>query len=243
VSVYALDLEKSRDEIIIRYLPLVKFIAGRIIVGKMSPVDTDDLINYGVIGLIDAIDKFDPSKGVKFETYASLRIKGTIIDELRKLNWMPRSAIGKISQLNRLKDELKEKFGREPNTAELASGLGVSLSDLKKIENYINYLSMVSLDEIVFQSDDDEIFLSSTLEDNRSPRPDNIMEEKEKLVMLKRAIDMLDEKDRLILNLYYYEKLTLKEIGHILEVSESRVSQLHSRVVLRLRDNLKKLNY
>lgn len=242
MSSYALGYE-TREEKIVRYLPLVKFIASRIFTGRMSPVDQDDLINYGVIGLIDAIDRFDTSKGVKFETYASLRIKGAIIDELRKLNWMPRSAISKISRLNEVKETLKEKLDREPNSSEIASELGVSMSDLRKIESYVNYLSVVSLDEIIFQSDDDEIFLSSTIEDEKSPRPDNVLEEKEKFHMLKGAIDMLEEKDKLILNLYYHEKLTLKEIGQVLDISESRVSQLHSRIILRLRDNLKKLKY
>lgn len=242
MSSYALGLE-SRDEKIIRYLPLVKFIASRVLIGKAPSLDLDDLINYGVIGLIDAIDRFDPSKGVKFETYASLRIKGAIIDELRKLSWMPRSAIGKVTKLNQVRENLKEKLGREPNSSEIAADLGVSLNDLRKVESYVNYLSVVSLDEIVFHSDDDELFLSSTLEDDTSPRPDSIMEEKEKHNVLKMAIDMLEEKDKLILNLYYYEKLTLKEIGQVLEISESRVSQLHSRVILRLRDNLKKLRY
>lgn len=242
MSSYALNIE-SRQEKIIAYLPLVKYIASRIVIGKMSPVDLDDLVSFGVIGLIDAIDKFDTEKGVKFETYASLRIKGAIIDELRKLSWMPRSALSKITRLNEVKDELKEKLGREPNSSELAAGLEVPVSDLRKIENYVNYLSVVSLEEVIFQSDDDEIFLSATIEDVKSPRPENMMEEKEKFEMLKKSIDMLDEKDKLVLNLYYYEKLTLKEIGHVLDISESRVSQIHSRVILRLRDNLKKLHY
>jgi len=242
MSMYALDL-CDREEKIIRYLPLVKYIAGRIVIGKMSPVDVDDLINYGVIGLIDAIDKFDPSRGVKFETYASLRIKGAIIDELRKINWVPRSAMVKVSQLNKAREDFKEIFGREPRSSELSESLGISPKELAKIENYVNYLSVVSLEEIIFQSGEDEILLGSTIEDENSPKPESLVEEKEKLVLLKQAIEMLDEKDKLLLNLYYYEKLTLKEIGHVLGVSESRVSQLHSRVILRLRNNLRKLDY
>jgi len=242
LSSHAQNFE-TRDEIIMRYLPLVKFIAGRIFISKLSSVDTDDLTGYGVIGLIDAIAKFDPAKGVKFETYASLRIRGAIIDELRKINWMPRTVITKVSKLNEVRENLKSKLGREPRSSELAEGLGISLEELRKTESYINYLSIISLDEIIFQSDDDDIFLHSTVEDCSSPRPENVLEDKEKLIMLKKAIVMLDEKDKLVLNLYYYEKLTLKEIGQALEVSESRVSQIHSRAILRLRDNLKKLNY
>ncbi|WP_054874967.1 FliA/WhiG family RNA polymerase sigma factor [Oxobacter pfennigii] len=234
---------ESREDTILRYLPLVKFIASRIAIGKMSPVDSDDLINYGVIGLIDAIDKFDPKRGVKFETYASLRIKGAIIDELRKISWMPRSAMGKVTRLNEVREELKEKLGRDPKNSELSEALDLPIEDLQKIEGYVNYLSVVSLDEIIFHSDDDDIFLSATIEDVKSPRPEMILEDKEKMQLLKKSIEMLNEKDKLVLSLYYYEKLTLKEIGQIMSISESRVSQLHSRVILRLRDNLKKLKY
>lgn len=239
---YALEGE-SRDEKIIRYLPLVKMIAGRIFVSKFSPVDTEDLISFGIIGLIDAIDRFDPSKGVKFETYASLRIKGAIIDELRKLSWMPRTAVQKISKLNEVKENLKSSLGREPSDDEISAELDVPVEELRKTEVYINYLSVVSLDEIIFQSDDDEIFLYAAIEDEKSPRPDVQLEDKEKHDLLKAAIDMLDEKDKLVLSLYYYERLTLKEIGKVMDVSESRVCQIHSRAIIRLRENLKKLKY
>lgn len=242
IGAYALNTE-TRDEKIIQYLPLVKFIASRVFISKASAVDMDDLIGYGVIGLIDAIDKFDPSKGVKFETYASLRIKGAIIDELRKLNWMPRTALAKVSRLNEVRDVLKIKLGREPDDKELASELNISVEEMRKTESYVNYLSVVSLDEVIFQPGDDELAVHTTVEDVKSPRPDSIVEDREKHVMLKRAVEMMNDKDRLILNLYYFEKLTLKEIGHVLEVSESRVSQLHSRAILRLKENLARLNY
>jgi len=237
----ALELE-DREETIIKYLPLVKYIAGRMVIGKSASVDIDDLIGYGVIGLIDAIDKFDPGRGVKFETYASLRIKGAIIDELRKLSWVPRTAMGKLNKLNSVKDDLREKLGREPKDSEVADELGISMSELVQVEGYINYLSVTSLEDLIFKNDD-EVCLSSMVEDVNSPRPDRILEEKETYDILKKAIDMLNEKDRLVLSLYYYEKLTLKEIGHVLGVSESRVSQLHSRMILRLKDNVAKLQY
>lgn len=232
-----------RDQKIVQYLPLVKYIAGRIIVGKSSAIDMEDLIGYGVIGLIDAIDRFDPKKGVKFETYANFRIKGAIIDELRKLNWVPRSAMAKITKLNDIKSALKSKLLREPSDEEIACELGVEVEELRKTESYINYLSIVSLDEVIFQSDEDEISMHSMVEDTKSPRPDVIVEDKEKLSTLKKAIELMNEKDRLVLNLYYNEKLTLKEIGHVLDVSESRVSQLHSRAILRLRETIRKLGY
>lgn len=242
MSSYALKTE-NREEMIVRYLPLVKYIANRIMISKPTRAEIDDLISYGIIGLIDAVDKFDPDKGVKFETYASLRIKGAIIDELRKLNWMPRTAVARITKLNETRETLKERLGREPSECEVAASMGVAVSEIRKIEGYVNYLSMVSLEDIIFKSGDEDIFLSSTIEDTKSPRPDRLLEDKEKLSMLKRAIDMLEEKDKIILNLYYYEKLTLKEIGCVLGVSESRVCQIHSRAILRLRDNFKKLNY
>lgn len=242
MSTFALNID-DREEKILKYLPLVKFISGRVISGRVPYVDMDDLVNYGIIGLIDAIDKFDPSKGVKFETYASLRIKGAIIDELRKLSWVPRSASSKITKLNEARDTLRERLKREPTDVELSSELQIDTSELHKIESYVNYLSVVSLDDIIFQSDSDDISLSSTIEDDKSPRPEKILEEREKFYILKEAIEMMGDKDRLVLTLYYYEKLTLKEIGQVLDVSESRVSQIHSRAILRLRDNFKKLGY
>jgi RNA polymerase sigma factor for flagellar operon FliA len=234
---------ETREEKIIKYLPLVKMIAGRIFFSKSSPVDTEDLVSFGIIGLIDAVDRFDPSKGVKFETYASLRIKGAIIDEIRKLSWIPRTAMAKISKLNEVRDDLKAKLGREPKDEEIAKQLGITVEQMRKMENYVNYMSIISLDEVIFQSDDDELFLYSTIEDNNSLKPDKLLEKKEAEGILKEAIEMLDDKDKLVLSLYYSERLTLKEIGSVLKVSESRVCQIHSRAILRLRENLKKLKY
>ncbi|HBM74132.1 MAG TPA: FliA/WhiG family RNA polymerase sigma factor [Clostridiaceae bacterium] len=234
---------ETREEKIIKYLPLVKMIAGRIFFSKSSPVDTEDLVSFGIIGLIDAVDRFDPSKGVKFETYASLRIKGSIIDEIRKLSWIPRTAMAKISKLNEVRDDLKAKLAREPKDEEIAKELDITVEQMRKMENYVNYMSIISLDEVIFQSDDDELFLYSTIEDNNSLKPDKLLEKKEAEGILKEAIEMLDDKDKLVLSLYYSERLTLKEIGSVLKVSESRVCQIHSRAILRLRENLKKLKY
>lgn len=241
MSVYDVNME-GREEKIVKYLPLVKFIAGRIMVKKIPYLDIDDIYQYGVIGLIDAIDRYDPMRGVKFETYASIRIKGEIIDEVRRQSWVPRSVVEKISKLNETREQLKARLSREPNDSELASGLGISPEELRKSESYVNYLSLVSLEDIIYESDDEGL-LYSVVENENSPKPDVILEEKEKLEILKKSIDMLDYKDKLLLNLYYNEKLTLKEIGNVLKVSESRVCQLHSRAILRLRANIKKLNY
>lgn len=233
----------EREEMIIRYLPFVKYIASRLIIGTPPGIEFDDLVSYGIIGLIDAIEKYDPSKGIKFETYATLRIKGAIIDELRKISWMPKSAFSKLTQLNLAREKLEAKLNREPTEKELAEYLGVSVNEIRSTESYINYLSVVSLEDIFYKSDDEDIHFKNMIENENSPQPDKVLEEEEKVLMLKKAIDMLPEKDKLILQLYYYEKLTLKEIGKVLEITESRVSQIHSRAIVRLRENLKKLSY
>lgn len=233
----------EREEMIIKYIPYVKYIASRIVIGKPPGVEYEDLISFGIIGLIDAIEKFDVSKGLKFETYATLRIKGAIIDELRKMSWIPKSAFSKLTFLNQKREELEAKLSREPSDIELSKGMGITLDEVRNIETFTNYVSVVSLDEVFFKNDEDDINLKNIVEDETSPQPEKIMEENEKKLMLAKSIDMLSDKDKTVLNLYYYEKLTLKEIGNILNISESRVSQLHSRALIRLRENMKKLNY
>ncbi|MBZ4663085.1 MAG: FliA/WhiG family polymerase sigma factor [Caloramator sp.] len=228
---------------ILKYIPYVKYIASRLLIGIPPGIEFDDLVSYGIIGLIDAIEKFDPTKGIKFETYATLRIKGAIIDELRKISWMPKSAFSKLTQLNLARENLESKLNREPTEKELADYLGVSVNDIRTTESYINYLSVISLEDIFYKSDDEDIQFKNMIENENSPQPDKIFEEEEMLITLKKALNMLPEKDKLVLQLYYYEKLTLKEIGKILEITESRVSQLHSRAIIRLRENMKKLSY
>jgi RNA polymerase sigma factor FliA len=233
----------EREEMILKYLPYVKYIASRMIVGKPPGVEFDDLVSFGIIGLIDAIEKFDVSKGLKFETYATLRIRGSIIDELRKISWIPKSAFSKLSLMNHAREELESKLNREPTENEIAVHMGIGIDELRNIQSYVNYVSVVSLDEVFYKSDDEDLHLKNIVEDQNSPQPEKILEEKERLDMLSKAIEMMPEKDKLILNLYYHEKLTLKEIGKVLDISESRVSQLHSRSIVRLRDNLKKIKY
>ncbi|SHE35072.1 FliA/WhiG family RNA polymerase sigma factor [Caloramator proteoclasticus] len=233
----------EREEMILKYIPYVKYIASRLLIGIPPGIEFDDLVSYGIIGLIDAIEKFDPTKGIKFETYATLRIKGAIIDELRKISWMPKSAFSKLTQLNLARENLESKLNREPTEKELADYIGVSVNDIRTTESYINYLSVISLEDIFYKSDDEDIQFKNMIENENSPQPDKIFEEEEMLTTLKKALNMLPEKDKLVLQLYYYEKLTLKEIGKILEITESRVSQLHSRAIIRLRENMKKLSY
>lgn len=156
---------------------------------------------------------------------------------------MPKSAFSKLTQLNLAREKLEAKLNREPTEKELAEYLGVSVNEIRSTESYINYLSVVSLEDIFYKSDDEDIHFKNMIKNENSPQPDKVLEEEEKVLMLKKAIDMLPEKDKLILQLYYYEKLTLKEIGKVLEITESRVSQIHSRAIVRLRENLKKLSY
>jgi len=233
----------EREEMILKYVPYVKYIASRLVSGKPPGIEFEDLISYGIIGLIDAIEKFEPSKGIKFETYATLRIKGSIIDELRKISWIPKSAFSKLSSLNQARDALEASLNREPTDKELAKAMNISLEELSSIQLYVNYMSLISLDEVLFKSDEEDMYFKNVIVDENTPMPEAVLEENEKLKYLQDGIDMLSEKDKLLLNLYYYEKLTLKEIGAILGVSESRVSQLHSRAIIRLRENLKKLKY
>lgn len=233
----------EREEMILKYIPYVKYIASRLVSGKPPGIEFEDLISYGIIGLIDAIEKFEPSKGIKFETYATLRIKGSIIDELRKISWIPKSAFSKLSSLNQARDALEASLNREPTDKELAKEMNISLDELGSIQLYVNYMSLISLDEVLFKSDEEDMYFKNVIVDENTPMPEAVLEEKEKLEYLQDGINMMSEKDKLLLNLYYYEKLTLKEIGAILGVSESRVSQLHSRAIIHLRENLKKLKY
>ncbi|MHC1682512.1 MAG: FliA/WhiG family RNA polymerase sigma factor [Clostridiaceae bacterium] len=231
-----------KEEIIQKYIPLVKYIASRVILGKTRYIEFEDLVSYGVVGLIDAINKFDESKGMKFSSYASIRIKGAMIDELRKNSPISKGAMDKLNRYNAAIDTLQAKLMREPNLDEISKELGMTYNEVGEIENYINYLSLVSLEELIY-SEDDDMPLIGTIEDEKSPSPERNLEDKEELKFLEKGIENLNEKDRLVLNLYYYEGLTLKQIGAILQVSESRVCQLHTRAIVNLRKSLVKLKY
>ncbi|OPJ63260.1 FliA/WhiG family RNA polymerase sigma factor [Clostridium oryzae] len=235
----AVDL---REQVIKKYIPLVKYLASRVIIGKSKYVEYEDLVGYGMVGLMDAVNKFDASKGMKFSTYASIRIKGSMIDEIRRNSPISKGAMDKLNQYNNAIDKLQSKLLRDPTDFEIAQHLNMTIDDVAEIQNYINYISQVSLDNILF-SEDDDIELMGSIEDKNSPNPIRNMEEKEELQYLSKAIDELNEKDRTVISLYYYEGLTLKEIGRILEISESRVCQLHSRAIVHMRKILKKLKY
>ena len=223
------------------YLPLVKYIAGRLAIGLPRSVEMDDLINAGVVGLIEAYHNFDPAKGVKFETYASLRVRGSILDELRGMDWVPRSTRARSREIERAISRLENELGRSPSEVELASGLGVEMSEYYSMIEDVSSTSLLSLDEVTHGEDDDKpVPLVDTL---RAPGQSSALsdiEAGEMRDLLADSLGLLTEQERLVVALYYYEELTLKEIGQVLELSESRVSQLHTKAVLSLRVKLRK---
>lgn len=232
----------NKEKIVEQYIPLVKYIASRIMIGRSTYIEYEDLVSYGMIGLMDAISKFDPDKGIKFSSYASIRIKGEMIDQIRKARPISKGAMDKLAKYNEAIDVLQNRLLREPIIDEIAEYLNITVSEVADIERYINFMSVVSLEGILF-SEDDELTVMGVVEDKNSPSPHDSYEDKEKVEILAECIEKLKEKDRIILNLYYYEGLTLKEIGKVLEVSESRVCQLHSRAIKNLRVMLQKINY
>lgn len=226
-----------REKLILEYLYMVKYIAGRMNIYFNTSIGYDDIISFGVLGLIDAIDKFDISKGVKFETYATLRIRGAIIDNIRELDWVPRSLRQKSKELERLYLELETQKGRPPTDKEIADKMGISMEEYNKLLNDVNIQSLISLEDYLernYQLD------TNIVNSKTSEIPDNHLELIELKNFLGDAIDKLPEKEKTVITLYYYEELTLKEIGAILKVSESRVSQLHTKALLRLRGKLSK---
>jgi RNA polymerase sigma factor for flagellar operon FliA len=237
-----LDIVEGKGQVVEKYIPLVKYIASRVSLGKNKYMEYEDLVSYGMIGLMDAMSKYDKNKGMKFSSYASIRIKGAIIDEIRKCRPISKGAMDKLNRYNEAVEELQRKFFREPSIDEIAKHMNLSINEIGEIENYINYISIVSLENIIF-SDGEDMTIMGIIEDKNSPSPEQSYEKDEEVEMLSKAIEGLKEKDRTVLNLYYYEGLTLKEIGTVLNVSESRVCQLHSRAIRKLREKMIAMNY
>lgn len=230
-----------REEIVKKYLYLVKYVAGRVAIGLPPNVEFNDLVSYGILGLFDAINKYDVSQGNKFETYAVSRIRGSIMDELRKLDWAPRLLRKKAREIEKKCKELEEKFGRLASDTELARALRISPDELNSIYSDLNSTTFLSLDE-VWQNDDGNKPISrlQTIEDSLVTNQFNFVHQNEVKELLAGSIDELPEKEKLVIVLYYYENLTLREIGEILDVSESRVCQIHTKVIMRLRSHLMK---
>jgi len=226
---------KIKEQLIIKYMPLVKLVAGRMAIYFGGNVEYDDLVSYGSIGLLDAIEKFDSQKGVKFETYAYTRIKGAIIDCVRSQDFLPRSIRQKAKEIEKAYIEI-EREGRTPTDHEVAKRVGLSISELQKLQEKISSGMIVSLDSFLEQNYESKI---GGLEDFVS-QPEHFIENEELKEVLRQQIDNLLENERMVIVLYYYEELSIKEIAKILGVSESRVSQLHTRALLKLRSALQK---
>jgi len=224
-----------RETLILMYSHLVKYVAGRLNIYFGSNVEYEDLVSYGVFGLIDAIDKYDMNKGVKFETYASLRIRGAIIDSIREMDWVPRSLRQKCKELEKAYWEVENELGRSATDRDIAEKLNISVEELHKLLNEVNVTSPISLEDFLEQNY--EIGVEPT-SGKRQDRPEYEAELNELSEILGNAIDKLPEKEKMVLTLYYYEELTLKEISAIMKVSESRISQLHTKAIMRLRGKL-----
>ena len=230
-----------RNLLVERYAPLVKYVAGRMAVNMPPSVEFDDLVSYGVFGLIDAIEKFQPERGFKFKTYATTRVRGGIIDELRALDWIPRSTREKARELQSVYASLENKLGRAAEDEEVAKEMGVSVDDLHNQIREISGTIVLSLDDVWrVGSDDDEITVVDTIEGDPKHRPNWKVEREEVKRLMIESIKQLPDREKEVIALYYYEDLTLKEIGAVLGVTESRVSQLHSKAILRLRGRLQK---
>ncbi len=229
------------EEIVHKYLYLVKYVAGRVAIGLPPNVEFNDLVSYGILGLFDAIEKYDVSQGNKFETYGVSRIRGAIMDELRKLDWAPRLLRKRAREIERKMRELEDKNGRAATEEELAHSLKMSVEDLNGIYSELNSTTFLSLDE-VWQNDDGNKPISrlQTVEDSLITDQFSYVHQGEVKELLAQSIDQLPEKEKLVVVLYYYENLTLREIGEVLNVSESRVCQIHTKVVLRLKSYLMK---
>jgi len=231
---------EAREALILHYSPLVKYVAGRVSVGLPQNIEQADLVSYGIFGLIDAIEKFDTGREIKFETYAISRIRGAIIDELRAIDWIPRSVRSKAREVERAMALLESKLHRPPTDGELAEQLTISLDDLQAMLAQINLVSVVALDELLSPSGDkgEKLSLVDTLEDTDSPDPVMTFENEEMRQLLAKSVNILPERERLVITLYYYEGLTLAEIGNVLGVTESRVCQMHTKAVLDLRNKI-----
>jgi RNA polymerase sigma factor for flagellar operon FliA len=229
-----------RERLILHYSPLVKYVAGRVGVGLPANVDQADFVSYGIFGLIDAIEKFDLDRAIKFETYAISRIRGAIIDELRALDWIPRSVRQKARNVEQAYTTLEGRFNRSPSDSEVAAEMGIKLEDLHTIFSQLSLVNVMALDEMLHVGSEsgDRLSLVDTLEDTTADNPVQVAESREMRHLLNRAINNLPEREKTVVTLYYFEGLTLNEIGQVLGVTESRTCQIHTKAVLQLRSKL-----
>lgn len=233
---------ENREAVIKEYAPMIKYVANRIAMRLPPHIEVDDLISVGVLGLIDAIDKYDSTRGAKFKTYAEFRVRGSILDELRSMDWVPRSVRQKASSMDAVVQKLQNKLGRPPEDDETALEMGLSLDELFDAINETKSMPILSLEDLGIAKESGE---QQSLLDCLAGKGDSDPQTHHRLSELKeiiaKAIDTLPEKERLMISLYYYEELTMREIGEVLGITESRVSQIHSKAVFRLRSKLKSI--
>jgi len=234
--------ESARDALIMQYVHLVRYAAGRIAIGLPSHIEIDDLFAAGLMGLIQAVEKFDPSRNIKFETYAIPRIKGAMLDELRSQDWFPRSIRHKAKLLETVLADLERKLGRAVTDQDVVEYLNISLDEYYRMLDDVAITNLISLDQTI-SSNSDGLYsiVGNSLPQANAMDPYDEIEEKELYEIIRDTLDTLPEKERLVLTLYYYEELTLKEIGKVLKVSESRVCQLHTKAMLRLKGRITRL--
>lgn len=230
-----LKTPEIREKIILEYAPLVKVVAGRLSMYLGYSVEYDDMVSYGVFGLIDAIDKFDMTKEVKFETYASLRIRGAILDQIRKMDWIPRTIRQRQKQIDTAMKEIEQSTGREARDEEIAAKLGISEDEFLEWQSQMKVNNIVSLNEYVEQGSDIPSDKNTT---GGFESPESVIEKSELKEVLADALELLTEKEKKVVLLYYYEELTLKEISRVLEVSESRISQLHTKALQKMKTKM-----
>jgi len=232
--------ERARERLVVAYSPLVKYVAGRMAAGLPSHVEEGDLISYGLIGLIGSIERYDLDREIKFETFAVARIRGAIIDELRSLDWVPRSVRSKARDVEKTHSQLENRLGRAPTEEEMADKLGVGIEDFRTTLLEIANSSVLALDDLWTVADPDggQVSLLDTIRDPNAVNPEDAIDMVELKDRLADAIEALPDRERLVIALYYYETLTLREIGEVLGVTESRVSQLHTKAVLGMRGHL-----
>lgn len=229
----------KKDDLILRFAPLIKLIVNRIALRLPPHVDTEDLINAGVIGLMDAIEKYDPMRGTSFKTYAEFRIRGAILDELRILDWFPRSVRQKVNRLESAYADLERQLGRAATDEEVAGALNIDLEEFYEILARASAVSLVSLYDMGREDGEERSLLDCIASGEQDPAV--ALESQEVYEIIGRAIERLPEKEKIVISLYYYDELTMKEIGKVLNLTESRVSQIHTKAVLRLRAKLRGL--
>lgn len=229
---------QAREDLIVKYIPLVKYVVGKMVTGLPNHIEFEDLVEYGIIGLLDAVNKYDVSKGINFKTYAVTRIRGSIYDELRSQDWVPRSVRKLAKDIEKAFIELEFKNGESPTEEQIANFLEIDVDKIHEVYAKVNMGNINSLDDLVYDGGESKTTLSNMVEDKTVESPQDNLEMNELKKELVNLLDSLKEKERLVITLYYYEKLTLKEIGKVLDISESRVSQIHSKTILKLRSKL-----